>query len=148
MSKRKPDFSMNCKIWFPNYTAEISGGIEGCVAEAFGGLPADRRTALLERLAKIDANVSAREAAEDKKPHLRYDVLGAVNASEMGRPADVIKRLGIKYGKWVPQTIGDQIWLLGVTVPEGVDLPEYITPLSLTTEQELYWFTDGKKGQP
>ena len=61
MAARKPDYAMKCKIWFPQYTTEANGSIEHCVVQAFGGLPADKRGALLNLLAEIHAAASLRE---------------------------------------------------------------------------------------
>lgn len=61
MAARKPDYAMKCKIWFPQYTTEANGSIEHCVVQAFGGLPAAKRGALLNRLAEIHSAESVRE---------------------------------------------------------------------------------------
>lgn len=61
MDARKPEYSMKCKIWFPQYTTEANGSIEHCVVQAFSGLPADKRGALLNRLAEIHTAASLRE---------------------------------------------------------------------------------------
>lgn len=54
--------------------------------------------------------------------HLRFDLYGY---NEKFTPAKQLKRLGIKYKYWVPQTMGDQIWLLDCEdLPE--ELPYYL----------------------
>lgn len=67
--------------------------------------------------------------------HLRFDLIGQYYDGDFKEhPSEVINKLGIKYMFWIPQTIADQIWLLGCYSVQK-ELPSYITELKLTQEQ-------------
>lgn len=66
--------------------------------------------------------------------NLRFDLIDSPNI----HPSEELRNLGIKYMFWIPQTIGDQIWLLGCSnIPN--ELPSYITELELSKEDFKYW---------
>lgn len=66
-----------------------------------------------------------------KKINLRYCYIHAGFDHDENRNAcEVVKELGIKYEKSVPQSICDQFWFFNCTnVPDN--LPPYITPMEV-----------------
>lgn len=71
--------------------------------------------------------------------NLRFSLIGQYHDGDSKlHPSDELRKLGIKYMFWMPQTIGDQIWLLGCSnIPS--ELPSYITELELSKEDFKYW---------
>jgi len=67
--------------------------------------------------------------------NLRYDLYEHEGSKS---PYLVITDLGIKYNHWVPQTMGDQIWLLDCSnIPD--ELPKAISKLGLSQSQIDHW---------
>jgi hypothetical protein len=80
--------------------------------------------------------ISRRENDKLKKmKHLRYDLYEHEGKKS---PAVVIKKLGIIYKYWIPQTIGDQIWILDCSdIPDN--LPKAFSELKLSEESYKHW---------
>ena len=76
-------------------------------------------------------DVNMREAV-----NLRYDYVAADKFGEKRHAQEVFDGLGITYKKFIPQTIGDQIWFSDCqNIPEN--LPDYITVIDFDISKYL-----------
>lgn len=58
--------------------------------------------------------------------HLSYDVDSAGYMGEVRHPQEVLRELGIRYARAIPQSLGGQWWLFDCTYKS---LPSYIRPM-------------------
>lgn len=66
---------------------------------------------------------------------LRYCMQTAYEEGIKMSPRSIIHKLNIQFKKWIPQTLGDQIWLLDCTnIPNP--LPKYVTVIEWPGEKE------------
>ena len=62
-----------------------------------------------------------------------------LDVNDQRHPQVIMKSLGITYEKAIPQSIADQWWFLGCTVPEGMVLPSYLKPMDLPDDERKHW---------